>query len=203
MKLYESERAPNPRRVRIFLAEKGIEVPRVQLDLAKLEHRSDPYRSLNPAQRVPALELDDGTVIAESMAICRYFEATNPSPPLFGKGAKEQAVVEMWNRQVEFNLLASIAAVFRHTHPYMAPMEVPQVLAWGEANRDKASDFLKRLDGELGKRPFVAGDSYSVADITALTAIDFMRLPKVAMPEGLDNVRRWHETVSARPSAKA
>lgn len=203
MKLYDSGRAPNPRRVRVFLAEKNVTVPSVQLDIGALEHRSEPYRSLNPMQRLPALELDDGTIIAESVAICRYFEVLHPSPPLFGTDAKDQARVEMWNRQVEFNLLASVAAVFRHTHPFMTPLEVPQVPEWGEANRSKATAFLAHLDAELAKHPFVAGDAYSIADITALTAVDFMKLPKIAMPEGLDHVRRWHESVSARPSAKA
>lgn len=203
MKLYESERAPNPRRVRMFLAEKGIDIPRVPVDIGALEHKSEPFRSLYPMQKLPALELDDGTVIGESMAICRYFEATHPVPPLFGTSAKEQAIVEMWSRQVELNLLNVLAAVFRHTHPFMAPLEVPQVAAWGEANRDKAAVFLTFLNGELGKRAYVAGDTFTVADITAVVAVDFMRLPKVAMPEGLDHLRRWHETVSARPSAKA
>lgn len=203
MKLYESGKAPNPRRVRIFLAEKGVSVPIEQVDIQALEHKSSSFTALNPMQRVPVLVLDDDTVIAESMAICRYFEGLRPSPPLFGRGAKEEALVEMWNRRVEFNLLAGIAAVFRHLHPAMKEMEKPQVPEWGEANRPRVIDFMRILDAELKDRLFIAGDHYSVADITALVAIDFMRPARIEMPEEMTNVRRWHAQVSARPSAKA
>jgi glutathione S-transferase len=203
MKLYESGRAPNPRRVRIFLAEKGISIPVEQIDLETLEHKSPSFTALNPLQRVPVLVLDDDTVIAESMAICRYFEALRPEPPLFGRGAKEIAQVEMWNRRAELNLLAGVAAVFRHLHPAMREMEKPQVPEWAEANRPRVIDFLNILDAELKNRLFLAGDHFSVADITALVAVDFMRPARIEMPAELVNLRRWHAQVSARPSAKA
>ena len=203
MKLYDGGRAPNPRRVRIFLAEKGIEIPTEQIDLGKLQQRSDAYTAINPLQRVPALVLDDGTVIAESIAICRYFEALHPEPPLFGRGALEGALVEMWNRRAELHLLFPVASVFQHLHPAMKVMVNPQVAEWGEANRPRVFDFLQFLDGELKSRPYVAGKDYSVADITALVAVDFMRVSKMAVPDNLANVRRWHEAVSARPSAAA
>lgn len=203
MKLYDVTRAPNPRRVRIFLAEKGISCPLVPIDLAALEHKSESFSALNPGQRVPALELDDGTVIGESIAICRYFEEIQPEPALFGTGAVGRASVEMWQRRIEFELLAPVAAVFRHAHPAMAAMEVPQVPTWGEANRRKVADFLVGLDAHLAGRAFVCGEAFSVADITGLVAVDFMRLPKLAVPETLHHLRRWHAAVSARPSAAA
>ncbi len=203
MKLYDGGRAPNPRRVRIFLAEKGIAIPSEQVDLGKLEQRSDAFTAINPMQRVPALVLDDGTVIAESIAICRYFEALNPEPPLFGRDALEIALVEMWQRRVELHLLFPVAMVFQHLHPAMKIMVDPQVAAWGEANKPRVTQFLRLLDGELRDRPFVVGADYTVADITAMVAVDFMRVSKLAVPDDLANVKRWHAAVSARPSAAA
>lgn len=203
MKLYDGGRAPNPRRVRIFLAEKGIEVPTEQLDFGKLEHRGDAYTAINPMQRVPALVLDDGTAIAESIAICRYFETLQPDPPLFGTGALEGALVEMWNRRVEFHLFAPVATVFQHLHPVMKLLVDPQIAEWGEVNKPRIFKFLQFLDGELNDRPYVAGRKFTVADITALVAVDFMRVSKLSVPEDLASVRRWHAEVSARPSAKA
>ncbi|HMJ29913.1 MAG TPA: glutathione S-transferase [Xanthobacteraceae bacterium] len=203
MKLYDSKMAPNPRRTRIFLAEKGIDVPTEQVDMMKMEHRTPEYTAINPLQRMPALVLDDGTVITESLAICRYFEALQPEPPLFGVGAKESALVEMWSRRVENNFFATVAAVFRHLHPAMKELEVPQVPAWAEANRPRVTAFLELLDGELAKREFIAGDRFSIADITALCTVDFMKPARLTVPEGAANVRRWHAAVAARPSAKA
>ena len=203
MKLYDGGRAPNPRRVRIFLAEKGISLPTVQIDLATMAHKSPAYTAVNPLQRVPALELDDGTVIAETMAICRYFEALQPEPPLFGRGAKEEAVVEMWQRRVELHLFFPVSHVFRHLHPAMKEMQVPQVPAWAEANKPYIEEFLALLDGELKSRRYIAGDRYTVADITGLVAVDFMKPAKLSVPDTLSNVKRWHAEVSARPSAKA
>jgi len=203
MKLYDGGRAPNPRRVRIFLAEKGITVPTEQVDLGNLQQRSDAYTAINPMQRVPALVLDDGTVIAESIAICRYFEALTPDPPLFGRGALDIALVEMWNRRAELHFLFPVASVFQHLHPAMKIMVDPQVAAWGEANKPRVTQFLQFLDGELKSRAYIAGDAYTVADITAMIAVDFMRVSKLAVPDDLVHVRRWYEAVSARPSAKA
>jgi glutathione S-transferase len=203
MKLYDGGRAPNPRRVRIFLAEKEIKVPTEQVDLGALQQRSEAYTAINPMQRVPSLILDDGTVIAESIAICRYFEGVKPEPPLFGRGAAGTALVEMWNRRAELHLLLPLSNVFRHLHPAMKQMEQPQVPEWGEANKPRAMAFLEFLDGELKGRPYLAGMDYSVADITALVAVDFMRVSKLSIPEALANLKRWHETASARPSAAA
>ena len=203
MKLYDGGRAPNPRRVKIYLAEKGLSVPLEQVDLGKLAQKSPEYTAINPVQRVPALQLDDGTIITESIAICRYFETLHPEPPLFGRGAKDVAIVEMWERRVEFHLLGPISHVFRNSHPAMKEMEVPQVPAWAEANKPRVMDFLGLLDKQLASSRFIAGDSYTVADITGLVSVDFLKPAKLAVPDELKNVKRWHEEVSARPSAKA
>jgi len=203
MKLYDGGRAVNPRRVRIFLAEKGIDVPIEPVDIAAQQHRTEAFAAINPMRRLPALVLDDGTVIAESIAICRYFEALQPDPPLFGRGALEVALVEMWNRRAEFNLMGPVTTVFQHLHPFMKPLVNPQVPDWGEANKPRVFEFLQLLDGELKKRPYIAGSDFTVADITALTAVDFMKVPKLPLPDEFTNVRRWHEQVSARASAAA
>lgn len=203
MKLYDGGRAPNPRRVRVFLAEKGIAVPVEAVDLAAMQHKSAAYTAVNPLQQVPALALDDGTVITESMAICRYFEALHPTPPLFGTGAREQALVEMWNRRIEHNLLFPVTQALRHLHPGMKAAEIPQIAPWGEVNKARANDFLPILDRQLAACPFVAGGSYSVADITALAAIDFMKPARLAVPAEHGHIRRWHAEVAARPSAAA
>jgi glutathione S-transferase len=203
MKLYDGGRAPNPRRVRIFLAEKGITIATEQVDLGGLQQKSEAFTAINPMQRVPALVLDDGTVITESIAICRYFEALHPDPPLFGRGALNSALVEMWNRRVEFHLFVPVSNIFRHLHPAMKDMESPQVKEWGEANKPRALAFLEFLDGEFAKRSFVAGDAYSVADITAMIAVDFMRVSKMPVPDALTSLKRWYAAVSARPSASA
>jgi glutathione S-transferase len=204
MKLYyDAARAPNPRRVKIFLAEKGITVPVEQVDLGKLEHRNEAYAAINPMRRVPTLVLDDGTAIAESIAICRYFEALHPDPPLFGKTPREIALIEMWSRRAELHLYLPVSTVFQHLHPAMKVMVDPQIAAWGEANRPRVFDFLRLLDGELKSRPYIAGDSYSVADITALIAVDFMKVSKMVVPEELAALRAWHAKVLARPSAAA
>lgn len=203
MKLYDGGRAPNPRRVRVFLAEKGLSVPLEPVDLGALAQKSDAFTTINPVQRVPALVLDDGTVITESIAICRYFEALHPEPPLFGQGALDTALVEMWNRRLELHLLALISHVFRNSHPAMAKMEVPQVAAWAEANKPRIAEFLEIFDRALANQQFAAGEHYSVADITGMIAVDFMKPAKLAVPDGCANVRRWHAEVSARPSASA
>jgi glutathione S-transferase len=201
MKILQTRTAPNPRRVRIFLAEKGIEVPFEDMDIMNL--KTPEFTGLNWFQRVPVLVLDDGTAIAETIAICRYFEETQPEPALFGRGALGRARVEMWNRRMELGLLLSVAQAFRHLHPAMAQLEVPQVAAWGEANKPRALDIAAFMDRELASRPFIAGDELSVADITALVAVDFMKPARIQRPAELMNLERWHQAVSARPSAKA
>src|SRR5437588_2946549 len=202
MKLYDGGRAPNPRRVRIFLSEKGMSIPVEKIDLAALQHKSAEFTALNPLQRVPVLVLDDGTVITESIAICRYIEGLRPEPPLFGRGALEEALVEMWNRRIELNLYQAVSAVFRHLHPAMKDME-EQVPEWGEANKPRALDFLAFLDGELRDRLFIAGDHFTVADITGLVSVDFMKPAKVELAVAVTNIKRWHAQVSSRPSARA
>jgi glutathione S-transferase len=203
MKLYDAGRAPNPRRVRIFLAEKALEVPIVPVDLGKLEHQAPAFVAVNPLKQTPVLELDDGTILTESIAICRYFEELHPDPPLFGVGALGRARVEMWQRRLEFALLGTVAAVFRHLHPAMAQMEVPQVAVWGETNKPKVMEFLAVLDRHLADHAYVCGETYTVADITGLVALDFMKPAKLSVPEEFEHVRRWHQRIAARPSAMA
>jgi len=203
MKLYDAGRAPNPRRVRIFLAEKGVSVPLVTIDLGRLEHKAPAFVAVNPLKQTPALELDDGTILTESIAICRYFEEIHPEPPLFGVGPVGRAQVEMWQRRMEFGLLGPVAAVFRHLHPAMAELEVPQVAAWGETNKPKVLEFLQLLDKHLTEREYVCGSAFTVADITGLVAMDFMKPAKLSIPEGLTHVRRWYAQIAARPSASA
>jgi glutathione S-transferase len=203
MKLFDGGRAPNPRRVRVFLAEKGIEVPIVPVDMGAMEHRSAEVSGRNPLQSLPVLELDDGTILTETVAICRYFEEIQPAPPLFGEGAVGRALVEMWQRRVELELFLRVAHAFRHIHPAMKEWEVPQIPEWGEANKPKVTKFLHFLDGELANREFIAGDAYTIADITGLIAIDFMKPARIALPDDCVHVRRWYEAVSARPSAAA
>jgi glutathione S-transferase len=203
MKLYDAGRAPNPRRVRIFLAEKRIVVPIASVDLARLEHHTPAFGALNPLRQTPVLELDDGTVITESIAICRFFEELHPDPPLFGVGPIGRAQVEMWQRRLEFGLLDTVAAVFRHLHPAMAQMEVPQVAVWGEANKPKALAFLRFLDRHLADRSFVCGEAFTVADITGLVAVEFLKPAKLSLPAEIAHVRRWYADVAARPSALA
>ena len=203
MRILETHTAPNPRRVRIFLAEKGIDVPFEEVDIMGGAARTAAFTGLNPMQRVPVLILDDGTAISETVAICRYFEEIQPEPPLFGSGPVGRAVVEMWSRRVELGLFGAVAAAFRHLNQKMSHLEVPQVAAWGEANKPKVLECLAMLDAELASRPFIAGAEYSIADITALVAVDFMRAARIDRPPELANLARWNQEVSARPSAKA
>lgn len=203
MKILETRQAPNPRRVRVFLAEKGIQVAYEELDLMKGALKTADFTRLNPFQRVPVLLLDDGTAISETMAISRYFEEMQPSPPLLGRTAREKALVEMWNRRMELGLFFHVAQAFRHLHPAMAGHEVPQVKDWGEANKPKAIEVMGFLDQQLADNRFVAGADYSVADITALVAMDFMKLARLQRPAELKHLERWYQEVAARPSAKA
>lgn len=203
MILYDGGKAPNPRRVRIFLAEKGIDVELKPIDMTALGHQSDEVAALNPLKRLPVLKLDDGTAISESVAICRYFEELYPEPPLMGQGALGKAQVEMWERRMEMHLLLPVANVFRHAHPAMAGWEVPQIKEFSEANRPKVLETLNWLNDELGNKPFIAGDHYTIADITAMIAIDFMKPARLTVPDELENVLRWYSEVKARPSAAA
>lgn len=203
MKIIQTEMAPNPRRVRMYLAEKGLSVPfeTIAFDLASL--RDPEFTRLNPMQKVPVLVLDDGTVISESIAICRYFEELQPEPALFGVGALGKATVEMWQRRMELNLLLPVAQAFRHLHPAMAGLEVPQVAAWGEANKPRALAMLETMELQLASSRFIAGDAFSVADITGYLAVEFMKPARIGRPDTLTHVARWHAEIAARPSARA
>ena len=202
MKLYDSAMAPNPRRVRVFLAEKGIEVPTEQVDIAKAENRKPAFLAKNPMGVLPVLELDDGTCVAESIAICRYFEAVQPDPPLFGIDTVDIAVVEMWNRRMELEVFNTITGCFRNTHDFFKG-RIPQVPEYGEVCRGAAEKRLAWLDEVLAERDFIAGARFSVADITALCGIDFGRVTAIGIQPDQKNLARWHEAVSSRPSAKA
>jgi glutathione S-transferase len=202
MKLYTAPLAPNPRRVRIFLAEKGVEIETVDIDIGAGENQQPEFLVKNPMGRVPVLELDDGICIAESVAICRYFEELHPEPPLMGTDAQDRALVEMWNRRMELELFAPCTHAFRHLHEFFAG-RYPQVAEWGEECRSAARERLTWLDGVLADHEFVAGDVFTIADITALCGIDFGRVSQIRIEEDQQNLTRWHETVSARPSARA
>jgi glutathione S-transferase len=212
MKIYDDKQgAPNPRRVRIFLAEKGIDVPYEQVPLASGGHKTPEFLAKNPMGQIPVLELDDGTCISESVAICRYFEELHPDPPLFGRGAEERARVEMWQRRIELNLSSAVGQVWVHTHPITEALFkrnpdlglVPQK-EWGVFNRRRARSQMDFLDGVLAKTEFIAGDTYSIADISTLCTLDFGRaLLDLPIPEEQENLSRWYAAVSARPSASA
>lgn len=202
MKIYDSKMAPNPRRVRVFLAEKGIEVPYEQVDLAKAQNRTPEFLKINPMGGVPVLELDDGTRIAESIAICRYFEDTKPEPRLMGVDPLDKANVEMWQRRMELNLLGMVAGCFRNTSEFFKG-RIPQVPEYGEVCRQAAEKMYGFLDGVLADRQFIAGDRYTIGDITALIAIDFAKLIKLRVAPEQTNLGRWYDAVTSRPSARA
>lgn len=202
MKIYDFTGAPNPRRVRVFLAEKGINVPYEQVNIAAGENRKPEFLKINPMGGLPVLELDDGTHIAESVAICRYFEETKPEPRLMGVDAKDKAVVEMWNRRMEFEVLWMTASAFRNTSDFFKG-RIPQVKEYGEVCRSAAVKRLEWLDTVLADREFIAGPRYTIADITAMIGIDFGRLTGIKVEDNQKNLARWHQAVSSRPSAKA
>ncbi len=195
--------APNPRRVRIFLAEKGLSVPNEEISIPRGEHKGEAYRAVNPLGQVPCLKLDDGSVITESVSICRYFEALNPAPPLFGTGAQGQAEVDMWLRRAELRLMSPIAMVWVHTHPYTARVVPKQYTEFGESNRPRIDSVMREFDAALTDREFLDGRGYSMADIVLLTTIDFATFIGVEMPGDATALRAWHDRVSARPSAAA
>ena len=202
MKLWTAAVAPNPRRVAIYLAEKGIEIPTVMLDLAKGENHAPEFLNRNSLGRVPVLEFDDGSHLAESMAICRYFEEIQPEPPLFGVGARERADVEMWNRRMENEILSNTTGCFRHSHPYWAD-RIEQVEAYGELCRRTVTDRMTWLDGELADRDYIAGAAFTIADITAICGFGIGRVAKIRIPETLANLTRWYRRVSDRPTVAA
>ena len=203
MKLYDSRRAPNPRRVRWVMAEKGIEdIEVVEVDLFKGEHRTPEYRAKAGRPVVPALELDDGSVITESIAIGRYLESLHPEPNLFGLDPKETAVIEMWTRQVEFAAATPLMLAVRYGHPALAVLEGPDPAAT-EKHVAGAERALKHLDRALAERPFIATDRLTIADIILVCSMDFARLLKWRPPADLAHVGRWYEAMRARPAAQA
>ena len=204
MKLYTSHRAPNPRRVRWVMAEKGIEnVEVIEVDILTGAHKSPEYRARVGVPHVPALELDDGTTVSESVAICRYLEALYPEPNLFGHDAREQAIIEMWTRRCEFYLATPLMLSVRHSHPALAALEAVQIPQMAEYNRVAAEKFMKTLDRRLAEHAFIATDRFSIADIVAVIGLDFARLIKYRPPEDLTHLARWLAECRARPAAGA
>jgi glutathione S-transferase len=206
MKLYTSLRAPNPRRVLMFIAEKGItDIEPVQVDLFKDEHRSESFKAMNPMGQVPVLELDDGRALSETRAICTYLEGLHPTPNLMGEGFEERAFIEMMDRRVEGQLFLRIANCIRHTHPALAPLEQPQFGDFGAAQGEKMRTTARWLDGLLANQPYVAGERFTIADITAFCALEFARGLMKFRPgeEGMGNLQAWRDRIAERPSAKA
>ena len=202
MKLYNLPPGTNPRRVRIFLAEKGIEVPMVDIDMMKDEHRTPDFLAINPLGTLPVLKLDDGTILTESIAICRYFEALHPEPPLFGRTALEQAQVEMWDRRIELEFMRPISEAFRHGDDFWKD-RLTQVPDYAEVARERVFENLSWLDDRLADREFIATDDYTVADISAQCGFLLGKNTGTPIPETCANVLRWFEAVTHRPTARA
>ena len=202
MKIYETRTAPNPRLVRIFLAEKGMSAEYIELDIAAGENLSAAMRAKNVTTKVPFLELDDGIVIGETAAICRYAEEIHPEPALMGRSAIDKAIIEMWRRRVEFGFFMPVGMCFQHSTGYFKDRMTP-IAEFGAVSGKMALDFLAVLNDQLAANEYVAGHSFSIADITLLVAIDFARVMKIRIGEQHPHVQRWYELVSARPSALA
>jgi len=209
MKFYDCKTAPSPRRVRIFMAEKGIEIETVQIDLGSGEQFGDAFREINPDCVVPALQLDDGSCISEVLAICHYLEAKHPEPALLGTTDEERARVLMWNSKVEQQGLWAVADAFRNAAKGLKDRAAtglvgyPQIPELAERGRSRVEQFFRWLDDRLADNEFVAGDRYSIADISAMVVVDFSAWIKLSVPEDATNTLRWYESVSARPSAQA
>ncbi len=200
MKIWGTKNLGNPVRVAIFLAEKGIDVPFVDVDLFGKAHLTDEYRAKNPVAQVPVLELDDGTFISETVAICRYFERIHPEPPLMGVGPVGEAVVEMWQRRIEFQFYDAARHVFRHSAEFIRVLEPEQIAPWAEHNRPKVIAALEMMDAQLAGNRFIAGPDFTVADITAILPFQILALLDIKLPDHCRAVARWHEEVLARPS---
>ncbi len=201
MKLHYAVMAPNPDRVRFFLQEKGVwdQVPKAELNIIKQDHKTPAYLALSPLNHVPALELDDGTALTESRAICTYFESIYPEPNLMGVDAKERAVIEMWDRRVELNYFFQIAGWFRNTNPAMAELEKPQSKEWAEICAGRAKKNIAFFDQHLATSLFVAGDRFTIADITLHVALGFGRIVKYRPWEEFTNIAAYRERMLARP----
>ncbi len=204
MKIYEMKIAPNPRRVRIFLAEKGLldEIEFVEMDLQKGENLTPEFRKKNPLTKVPVLELDDGTCICETVAICRFLEEQNKGPKLMGNSPLEQAQIEMWQRWCEFYFLLPTGMCFQHSSGYFKDRMTP-IPEWGESCRKQVLGFMKHLNSHLAENTYLAGEHFSIADITALCAVDFNKVNRIGIDDAHTHLKRWYATVSSRPSAKA
>ena len=209
MKFYDCAVAPSPRRVRVFLAEKGITVPTIQVDLRKNEQFAEGFRAINPDCTVPVLELDDGRRITDSVGICLYLEERHPQPPLMGVDAADRATVAEWQRRAERDGFLAVAEAFRNSTPAFktralpGPEDYAQIPALIERGRARTQAFFKLMNARLAEREFVAGECYTIADITTMIAIDFAGWIKLTIPDDYPHLRRWHQAVSARPSAKA
>ncbi len=204
MLLYVSPRAPNPRRVLMFLAEKGVQLPLQNVDLNAQEHKSAAFRAKSPLARIPALELDDGRVLTETRAICTYLEGLHPEPNLMGVDATERAFIEMADRRVEWYFMLPIGNCIRHTHPGLAPLEQPQFPDFGRSQGEKLRETAAWLDAELQRQPWIAGERFTIADITAFCALEFAKLMRFsAGSEGFAALQAWRDRVAARPSAQA
>lgn len=207
MKLYDCETAPSPRRVRMFVAEKGVSIPVVQVNLRDGEQLGDAFRKVNPDCTVPVLELDNGVTISEVFAICQYLESCYPEPKLFGCDPVEQALVSMWNAKIEQNGMAALAEVLRNRAPGMrdralpGPMNVPQIPELVERGKKRALAFFARLDEQLADKAFVVGEKFTMADITAFVMIEFAAWSKISISESQGNLHRWYAAVSSRLSA--
>jgi glutathione S-transferase len=203
MKIYDFALAPNPRRLRIFVAEKGLKIPIEQVDIFTAQNRTPEFLKKNPAGGLPVLELDDGTHLAESVAICRYLEGLHPEPNMMGKDSKEQAFIEMWNRRIELGLFSAAGRAFQHTNELFKE-RLKQIPEYGESQREATKQQMQWLDAQIGNKPFIACDRFTIADITALVGIDFAsQFAGVEIDPSLKNLARWHQAVSSRPSAKA
>jgi glutathione S-transferase len=206
MKLYDdSDPAPNPRRVRIFLREKGLDIPLVNVPLFRGAHKTPEFLAKNSLGQLPVLELDDGTFLSESVSICRYLESLQPEPPLFGRDPAERARIDMWIRRVEFRVMQPVGMIWVHLHPFTAAYAASQGRAqfkdFGESNWKVFTGACRWLDGELAGRAFVAGDRYSMADIVLQTTLDFGAAIGIDLPDDCKNLGDWYARVSGRPSA--
>ncbi|GAA6172674.1 glutathione S-transferase [Colwellia sp. KU-HH00111] len=202
MKIYQTRTAPNPRRVRIFLAEKGIDMDYVEVDIAAGENLTNDMRAKNPTTKIPFLELDDGTCIGETIAICRYFEETHPQHPLMGRTPLEKAQVEMWQRRIEFHLMMPVGMCFQHTTGYFKDRMKP-VHEWGKISGENALKYFDELNEHLKHSTFLVGEYFSIADIVLLCAIDFARVVKIRLSDEHQHLLRWYKNVSSRPSYSA
>ncbi len=209
MKLYDCTPAPSPKRVRMFIHEKGLEIEKIQIDLMSGQQRTEEFKKINPWSTVPVLELEDGTTISEIAACCRYIEEIHPNPPLLGKNPKEKAIIEMWNQHMEIDGYMAAADVFRNRSKAFAsrakagPNNYEQIPDLANRGSNQLTDFFELLDSRLSKSAFIAGDAFSVADITAYVTIEFAKWSKISPIESQSNLARWLDEISNRPSSKA